>query len=114
MRSNHYLNNLLKFLHFPLWIIKDGAWFFGFPLVSLFTAIPTLVLSFWLAYKEKGLERYEWTLIGLWLASNTFWMASENFSHSYKEIAKISWSLSFIFLPVYLVFLTKHLRKNNI
>jgi hypothetical protein len=98
-------------LHFPLWIAKDAAWFFGLGWLSLVLAIPVIFLGTWIAIMSRGVARWEWTLISLWLLANTLWMSSELFSHGLKIAATTGWSLALGVLPFYVLFMMKHLKK---
>ena len=104
------LFKIAKDLHFPLWIIKDGSWFFDLPWLSLFTAIPTIFLGIYILFKTKGMERIEWALINLWLISNTFWMSSEKIYPHLEVVASFSWGLSFLMIPIYLIYLKKNIK----
>ena len=97
-------------LHFPLWIAKDAAWFFGFGWISLSLALPVIVLGSFIAAINRGIARWEWTLVTLWLLANTLWMMSELFSHDLKAVATSGWLVALAVLPFYLIFLRKHLR----
>jgi hypothetical protein len=96
-------------LHFPLWIAKDAAWFFGLGWLSLSLAIPVIFLGSAIAIVNKGIVRWEWTLVTLWLLANTLWMSSE-LLHNEKSTAVGGWVLALAVLPFYLLFLRKHLR----
>ena len=97
-------------LHFPLWIAKDAAWFFGLGWFSLALALPVIFLGCLVAWKSRGIGRWEWTLVTLWLTANTVWMSSEllGAQHSW---AVASWAAALGALPLYLIFLRKHLSQ---
>jgi hypothetical protein len=97
-------------LHFPLWIAKDAAWFFGLGWISLTLALPVIALSVIVTWSNRGLARWEWSLLTLWLIANTVWMGSERlgFPHDWAVGA---WSLSLSVLPLYLFYLRKHFKK---
>lgn len=97
-------------LHFPLWIAKDAAWFFGLGWLSLSLAIPVIILGSAIAIVNKGISRWEWCLVTLWLVANTLWMSSELFSHEIHSAAKVSWFVALGALPFYVLFLRKHLK----
>lgn len=81
------LKSLLESLHFPLWIIKDFAWFLGWGWVSLIFAIPTILISLILIGYTIGVKRTENIVLGCWLSANTFWMASELFETNTEWVA---------------------------
>jgi hypothetical protein len=81
------LRTLLESLHFPLWIIKDFAWFLGWGWVSLIFAIPTILISLILIGYTSGIKRIENVIVWCWLSGNTFWMVHELFLVSTKNIA---------------------------
>ena len=80
---------VLEYLHFPLWIVKDAAWFAAlhieaykiyFQYVSLIFALPTISITLYLiAVSRSRFLRLENTLIALWLLANTGWMLNELF-----------------------------------
>jgi hypothetical protein len=111
-KSEYKLLEIVKVLHFPLWIIKDGSWFFDLPWLSFSTAISTIILGIFILFKTKGVERIEWSLINLWLISNTLWMLSEKIYPFLEDTSKFSWCLSFIMIPIYMIYLKKN--KNNV
>lgn len=83
------LKSLLESLHFPLWIIKDFAWFMGFGWISLLFAIPTILISIVLIGYTSRIRKIENIIIACWLSANTFWMTSELFNAPTKPIAII-------------------------
>jgi hypothetical protein len=99
-------------LHFPLWIAKDAAWFFGLGWLSLGLAVPVILLGILVTWESKGLQRWEWTLLTLWLLANTVWMASELIGIPHSA-ATLSWSFALGVLPLYLVYLRKNLKMKK-
>ncbi len=93
------LKTLLESLHFPLWIIKDFAWFLGLGWISLIFAIPTIIISIVLIGYTSGLKRIENAVIWCWLSGNTFWMLHELFSLSTYYVA-----IGFFILGLFLSF----------
>jgi len=83
------LKSLIESLHFPLWIIKDFAWFLGFGWISLLFAIPTILISLILVGYTSGIKKIENIILGCWLSGNTFWMASELFETNTRWLAII-------------------------
>lgn len=91
---------MLEYLHFPLWIVKDAAWFAAlhfeiykmyFQYISLVFALPTISITLYLIVVSRSrFLRLENTLIALWLLANTGWMLSELF-----EWPIASWSTGF-------------------
>ena len=105
------LKSLIESLHFPLWIIKDFAWFMGFGWISLIFALPTIIISLILIGYTSGIKKAENIIIGCWLSANTFWMLSELFKAPTKEIAivlfVIGLGVSFKILPTIIKKYTK-------
>lgn len=97
------LKTLIESLHFPLWIIKDFAWFLGWGWISLIFAIPTILISIVLIGYTSGVKKMENIILGCWLSANTFWMSSELFETNTKSISIglfiIGLILSFKILP---------------
>ena len=99
-------------LHFPLWIAKDAAWFWGWGWLSLALALPVIALGVVVARQSKGLLRWEWTLLTLWLLANTVWMSSEKLGLPH-ESAEAAWLLALVVLPLYVFYLRRALRDNT-
>jgi hypothetical protein len=95
------ISKKIEFFHFPLWILKDAAWFFGFGKLSLLLAIPATLLAMFLVFIKEQVEKLEWALISMWLISNVLWMSSELITKELHEYAKMSWQISLAFLPLY-------------
>ena len=102
------LKSLLESLHFPLWIIKDFAWFLGWGWVSLLFAIPTILITIMLIGYSAETKRIENIILGCWLSANTFWMSSELFEVNTEWIAIL---LFIIGLGLSLKILPKIIRK---
>jgi hypothetical protein len=96
---------VLEYLHFPLWIVKDAAWFaalhieaykINFQYVSLLFALPTISITLYLIVVScSRFLRLENTLIALWLLANTGWMLSELF-----ELPIAPWSACFFAIGI--------------
>ena len=96
---------VLEYLHFPLWIVKDAAWFAAlhmeshkiyFQYVSLLFALPTIGITLYLIVVSRSrFLRLENTLIALWLLANTGWMLSELF-----ELPIAVWSTGFFTIGI--------------
>jgi hypothetical protein len=99
-------------LHFPLWILKDAAWFFGLGWLSLVLALPVVVLGAAVAWHERGIGRWEWALLTLWLLANSVWMASERLGLPHWS-AEWAWYSALLALPFYLWALRGHLKKKK-
>lgn len=107
----------LYYLHFPLWIIKDSAWFlslnyeaFNFlRYASVFFAIITLIIStILLKNSDDRLSYFENLILTIWLLANTSWMLHEMFYVSFaKNIALISFLLGIALIPFYMVIVFK-------
>lgn len=102
------LKSLLESLHFPLWIIKDFAWFLGWGWVSLLFAIPTILITLMLIGYSTETKKIENIVLGCWLSANTFWMSSELFEVNTEWIAVL---LFVIGLGLSLKILPKIIRK---
>ena len=98
-------------LHFPLWIAKDAAWFFGMGWLSLGLALPVIIISVAVAWANRGLARWEWSLLTAWLLANTVWMSSELISSRAHEAAEAVWVVSLGLVPFYVLYLRKHFRN---
>lgn len=98
------LKSLIESLHFPLWIIKDFAWFLGFGWVSLIFAIPTILISLVLIGYSSDIKKIENIIVACWLSANTFWMSSELFGVNTEWVAIllfiIGLGLSLKILPI--------------
>lgn len=90
------LKSLIESLHFPLWIIKDFAWFMGFGWISLIFALPTILISLLLIGYTSGVKKIENIIIGSWLTANTFWMSSELFQINTEWLAILFFSIGLI------------------
>ena len=104
-------------MHFPLWIIKDAAWFSSlhyeaykdiFQYISLVFAMPTILISFFLILLSGSrFQRLEHVVIGVWLLANSFWMISELFEFDISWMALLFFSIGFVLIPFYFYFLNK-------
>ena len=102
---------VLEYLHFPLWIIKDAAWFAAlhveaykvqFQYVSLAFALPTISITLYLiAVSRSKFLCLENTLIAFWLMANTFWMVSELFEYPVSLWAACFFVLGILTVPFY-------------
>ncbi len=98
---------LLDNLHFPLWIMKDMAWMFGFGWASLILAIPTITISMILILYTIGNERKQHLVVLFWLLANTLWMSHELFDVQTKEAAIISFVIGITVAITYIPKLIK-------
>lgn len=102
---------VLEYLHFPLWIVKDAAWFAAlhieaykiyFQYVSLIFALPTISITLYLiAVSRSRFLRLENTLIALWLLANTGWMLNELFELPLTLWSACCFTLGIILAPYY-------------
>ena len=102
---------VLEYLHFPLWIIKDAAWFAAlhvaaykiyFQYISLVFAIPTISITLYLiAVSRSRFLRLENTLIALWLTANTSWMLSELCEIPLTTLASCCFAIGILLAPYY-------------
>lgn len=110
---------VLEYLHFPLWIVKDAAWFAAlhvatykivFQYVSLLFAIPTISITLYLIVVSRSrFLRLENTLIALWLMANTGWMLSELF-----ELPLTLWSTGCFMIGIVIApYYTRMLIRNR-
>ncbi len=109
MNTPKYRLQYIEYLHFPLWIIKDASWFISlhfesyasfFKSISLFFALPTILISLYLIYiAEEPFKRIEHSIIGTWLVANSIWMVSELF-----EVPISNWALLFFAFGLVLTF----------
>ncbi len=106
------LKSLIESLHFPLWIIKDFAWFMGFGWVSLIFALPTILISLVLIGYTSGVKKIENIIIGCWLSANTFWMSSELFQINTEWVAILFFVIGFILSIKLLPTIIKNFRSN--
>lgn len=101
----------LEYLHFPLWIVKDAAWFTAlhveaykleFQYISLTFAVPTILITLYLiAFTESKFLRLENTLLGFWLLANTSWMVSELFEFPITLWAAAFFASGILIVPFY-------------
>jgi hypothetical protein len=101
------IKKLLDNLHFPLWILKDMAWLFGYGWTSLILAIPTITISIILILYTIGNERKQNLVILFWLLANTLWMSHELFDTTTKEIAIFSFLMGIVVAITYIPKLIK-------
>ncbi len=106
------LKSLIESLHFPLWIIKDFAWFMGFGWVSLIFALPTILISLVLIGYTSGVKKIENIIIGCWLSANTFWMSSELFQINTEWVAILFFVTGLILSIKLLPTIIKNFRSN--
>lgn len=102
---------VLEYLHFPLWIVKDAAWFAAlhieayklyFQYVSLVFALPTIGITLYLmVVSRSGFLRLENTLIALWLLANTGWMLNELFELPLTLWSACCFSIGILLAPYY-------------
>lgn len=102
---------VLEYLHFPLWIVKDAAWFAAlhleaykvyFQYVSLIFALPTISITLYLiAVSRSRFLRLENTLIALWLLANTGWMLNELFELPISLWSACCFSIGILIAPYY-------------
>ncbi len=110
---------VLEYLHFPLWIIKDAAWFAAlhvvaykiyFQYISLIFAIPTISITLYLIVVSRSrFLRLENTLIALWLMANTGWMLSELFEFPLTLWSVCCFAVGILIAPYY----TRQLIRNR-
>lgn len=102
---------VLEYLHFPLWIVKDAAWFAAlhleaykiyFQYVSLVFAIPTISITLYLIVVSRSrFLRLENTLIALWLLANTGWMLNELFELPLSLLSTSCFAIGILIAPYY-------------
>ena len=102
---------VLEYLHFPLWIVKDAAWFAAlhieayklyFQYVSLVFALPTIGITLYLmVVSRSGFLRLENTLIALWLLANTGWMLNELFGLPLTLWSACCFTVGLLIAPYY-------------
>lgn len=102
---------VLEYLHFPLWIVKDAAWFAAlhleaykvyFQYVSLIFALPTISITLYLiAVSRSRFLRLENALIALWLLANTGWMLNELFELPLTLWSACCFSIGILIAPYY-------------
>ncbi len=110
---------VLEYLHFPLWIVKDAAWFAAlhvgaykiyFQYVSLIFALPTIGITLYLITVSRSrFLRLENTLIALWLMANTGWMLSELFELPLTLWSTCCFAIGLLLAPYY----TRQLFRNR-
>ena len=102
---------MLEYLHFPLWIVKDSTWFAAlhieaykvyFQYISLLFALPTIGITLYLiAVSRSAFLRLENTLIALWLLANTGWMLNELFELPLTLWSACCFSIGILLAPFY-------------
>lgn len=106
------LKSLIESLHFPLWIIKDFAWFLGFGWISLIFAVPTVLISLILIGYSSGTKKIENIIVTCWLSANTFWMTSELFHTNTEWVSILLFSIGLILSFKLLPTIIKKYRKD--
>ena len=107
-------------LHIVFWIFKDIAWCMFWEPLGIAMIIPTLTISFIIAWRTKHIvsELCHNLAISVWIMANSFWMCSEFFhvdenivvgSITVKQLAMIPFVIGSIILAYYyLIYKPRH------
>jgi hypothetical protein len=107
-------------LHIVFWIFKDIAWCMGITWLGITMIIPTLTISFIIAWRTKHIvsELCHNLAISVWIMANSFWMCSEFFhvdtnivtgTITVKQLAMIPFIIgSLILAYYYLIYKPRH------
>ena len=111
MKNLKKSTQILEYLHFPLWIVKDAAWFAAlhmetykiyFQYISLVFALPTISITLYLIVVSRSrFLRLENTLIALWLMANTGWMLNELFELPISLWSACCFGIGILIAPYY-------------
>ena len=107
-------------LHIVFWIFKDIAWCMGITWLGITMIIPTLTISFIIAWRTRHIvsELFHNLAISVWIMANSFWMCTEFFgvdttivagTITVKQLAMIPFITGVIILAYYyLIYKPRH------
>jgi hypothetical protein len=107
-------------LHIVFWIFKDIAWCMGITWLGITMIIPTLTISFIIAWRTRHIvsELCHNLAISVWIMANSFWMCTEFFgvdttivagTITVKQLAMIPFIIGVIILAYYyLIYKPRH------
>jgi hypothetical protein len=110
-------------LHIVFWIFKDIAWCMGITWLGITMIVPTLTISFIIAWRTKHIvsELCHNLAISVWIMANSFWMCSEFFhvdnnivfeTITVKQLAMIPFIIgSLILAYYYLIYKPRHKQE---
>jgi len=112
-------------LHIVFWIFKDIAWCMGITWLGITMIIPTLTISFIIAWRTRHIvsELCHNLAISVWIMANSFWMCTEFFGVDHlivygnitvKHLAMIPFITGILILGYYyLIYKPSHKEENS-
>ena len=112
-------------LHIVFWIFKDIAWCMGITWLGITMIIPTLTISFIIAWRTRHIvsELCHNLAISVWIMANSFWMCTEFFGVDHvivygnitmKHLAMIPFVTGILILGYYyLIYKPSHKEENS-
>lgn len=80
-------------------------WMAGLPILSLILAIPTIIISVYMAMITAGKQQIENKIILSWLSANTMWMCNEQFGMPVRWMAYVLFGVGILQLLFYIPYL---------